>query len=80
MSTKASVDTYNHPQAHWIQGGNNWHAMSPLPEQQIQGYNPVALCTDISGPGCAYCNDHGQRHTAQDAPALRGQYAHPDCN
>jgi hypothetical protein len=36
-SAKVGVNTCNHPWAHWIQGGNNWHAMIPLPEPQIQG-------------------------------------------
>ncbi len=51
-SAKARVNTYYCPWAHLIWGGNNWHALSPLPEPQIQGrYSLVALCTDIRGHG-----------------------------
>jgi hypothetical protein len=71
-SAKARVNTYDRHRAHRIQGGNNWYAMSPLPEPQNQGYSLVALCTDISGRGGAYRNNRGQCHTAQDAPAPRG--------
>ena len=79
-SAKARVHQYDHPWAHWIQSGNKWNNMSLLPESQIQGYNPVALRTDISGHGCAYCDDCDQCHNAQDALALHGQYACPDHN
>jgi hypothetical protein len=68
-SAKARVHQYDHPWAHWIQSGNKWNNMSLLPESQIQGYSPVALCTDISGRGCAYPEDCGQCQPTQDALA-----------
>jgi hypothetical protein len=71
-SAKARVHQYDRPWAHRIQGGKDWHDMSQLLEPQIQGYSPVALCMDISGCGCAYCNDCGQRQTPQDTLALHG--------
>jgi hypothetical protein len=54
--------------------------VTPSHESQIQGYNPAALCTDISGCGCAYRNNCGQLQTPQDALAPHGQYACPDRN
>jgi hypothetical protein len=43
-SAKARVHQYDRLQAHRIQGGKEWHDMSPLLEPQIQGYSLVATC------------------------------------